>query len=358
MNISSFKLINGGYSGVTVKAVEPVAQGNMTVLDNVNRERPYPLPDDLRNKIQDMKYFFLNLTGHWIEPFNRYFDGAEYKVIPQPEGVEPPKGYFIMQNILNHTKVTGVTIKNSGFCMMGEIETVEGKKMGVTTPFVNETDDVAFFIEAMDRIAVIMDDLSGVIRSNKALPFNATEVVKSIGIKSEDASQMTEQEMIDMVIENLQDRGAIIMMSSDGNNMLSEGDKTTLYASTGSIDSHNIQEAGNHEEEDEKIAIVPENSEIDNQNLEDSDSAEMNEDEDAMSDQELFERGTSIIPETVVKEKGTLVSEKNFPNIDGGPIADNSVPAGGSLEDYEYSQNLGIPEGPGIENFEQPEDKW
>jgi hypothetical protein len=310
MNISKFKLISGGWIGIQVEAIESVVQGAVTILDKVSRTRPYPVPDYIRNGIQKLKYFYLNLTGHWVEPFNKYFDMDTYEMkVPEGGSVES-RSYVILQSLLNHTEITGVSTRNAGFCITGTIETVEGKKMGYSTPFITEEDDVSFYIEATDKINIIIDDIAKLLRSTKAIEFNAGNVAKAIGMSTEVTEGLSKQEMIDLVIEGLHQRGAIVLEPGDYIDNIEgtakdEG-KTTLHTGTKSIDSHNMPEAE-------------------------------------------VEKDTKNISKTTDKKsigKGTLASDKNFPLLDDKPVnisrEDKDIPEGGSIEDLEYSENMGL----------------
>lgn len=330
MNISKFKLSDGGYTGITVEAVESIAVGNLTILDHVTRKRPYPVPDDLREKIQNLKYFFLNLTGHWIEPYNKCFDIKDYTVIHPEAGTEPSKSYLLLQSILNRVVITGVSLKNAGFCISGTIETVEGKKMGLATPFVTEEDDVSFFIEAMDRITVIMDEIAGLLKSNKALGFNAKEVLSVTGVKTADLGDVSAEDMVNLVYEKFEAMGAIVLLN-DTPQAITEGKKegdTKVHKKTGSIDGKNVPDAIEHVEDEEKPVIIKEKAPI---------------------------------------GKGSLASEKNFPDMNDelprpkSGSTDTNIPDGGNLEHLEYSKNMGIPEeGAGIEGDEPvaPQGQW
>jgi hypothetical protein len=333
MKISKFRLINEGFTGVSVEAVESINQGNLTVLDKVSRLRTYPVPEHIRAKISKLKYFYLNLTHHWIDPFDKCFDNETYDFVKLGDQ-EPPKSYIILQTLMNHTKVLGVTMKNSGFVIIGTIESVEGKKISISTPFVTEEDDVSFFTEASDKIEEIMNDIAGLLKSTIALPFDEKQVLMAKGFKEDDIAGYSKQEMIDMVIEGLQDKGAIVLMNSDGTEPAAITDGTApskLHQKSGSIDSHRtkdaIEETG---EVDETIDVVAK-------------AIKMKKEKD---EKELSSSETPTPPPADKKPigKGSLASEGKFPDLDTGELRPKEeIPEGAVPEDMEYSQNMGIP---------------
>jgi hypothetical protein len=310
MQISSFKLIDEGYTGIRVTAKEAIPQGNLTIIDEVTRTRLYPLSDEAIKSVQKLKYFFLNLTGHWIEVFNKSFNSQTYEIIHPEPGTEPAKSYILLQSLLSHTKITGISLKNAGFCITGTIETVEGKKMGVTTPFVTEEDDLGFFLEATSKINSIIDGIAGILNSPKAVVFNAREVIEHKGLKKDHVDEMKADEMIDLVVNRLNDLGIVVLQNEPLG--LEEKKKDKVNTNTKSIDSHNVEEVQLHEE----TSTTTEADQI-------------------------------IIKDKKDFGKGSLASEKKFPRVgdDGkekpGIIPDN-IPEGGSLEHLEYSENLGM----------------
>ena len=333
MKISKFRLINEGFTGVSVEAVESINQGNLTVLDKVSRLRTYPVPEHIRAKISKLKYFYLNLTHHWIDPFDKCFDNETYDFVKLGDQ-EPPKSYIILQTLMNHTKVLGVTMKNSGFVIIGTIESVEGKKISISTPFVTEEDDVSFFTEASDKIEEIMNDIAGLLKSTIALPFDEKQVLMAKGFKEDDIAGYTKQEMIDMVIEGLQDKGAIVLMNSDGTEPAAITDGTApskLHQKSGSIDSHRTKDATEETGEvDETIDVVAK-------------AIKMKKEKD---EKELSSSEIPTPPPADKKPigKGSLASEGKFPDLDTGELRPKEeIPEGAVPEDMEYSQNMGIP---------------
>lgn len=321
MNVSKFSLINNGYIGIRVEAIEAVEQGNVTMLDHVSRTRRYNVSKELKTKINGLKYFFLNLTHHWIAPFNKYFDVGTYSVI-QPESDSQGSGYMLLQTLMNHTEITGITVKNAGFCISGTIEVTEDKKIAMTTPFITEEDDVSFFLDAHDRIISIMQAVADEMTSNKAPAIDAREIAKAI--KMHDIDKMNDEDVESNLIEKLQEKGFFVM-HADGDSVPQTKKDYKLHTTTGSIDSHHLPVS--KEVKEEKEIDTPPVPVIEKKNI----------------------------------GKGTLASEKNFPILDTDPVyiqrqSERNIPEGGTLEHLEFSENLGIPvEKDEIENVNQGE---
>jgi hypothetical protein len=343
MKISKFRLINEGFTGVSVEAVESINQGNLTVLDKVSRLRTYPVPEHIRAKISKLKYFYLNLTHHWIDPFDKCFDNETYDFVKLGDQ-EPPKSYIILQTLMNHTKVLGVTMKNAGFVIIGTIESVEGKKISISTPFITEEDDVSFFTEASDKIEEIMNDIAGLLKSTIALPFDEKQVLMAKGFKEDDIAGYSKQEMIDMVIEGLQDKGAIVLMNSDGTEPAAITDGTApskLHQKSGSIDSHRTKDAIEQGEDDNMIHPNVDGTPVTEDIV--AKAVKMKKEKDAK------ELSSSEIPTQPPADKkpigkGSLASEGKFPDLDTGELRPKEeIPEGAVPGDMEFSENMGIP---------------
>ena len=192
MNISKFKLRSGGIDGVTIHAIEKMPHENMMFLDEVSRTRKVPISDSLRKKIQNLKYFYLNLTSHWISPYNKYFDLKEYEILPVvPVDDKIPQGQTLLHDIWNKTSITGVTIKNGGFVITGEIEVVDGKKLGIATPFITEEDDLSFYMDAIKHIEDIMEELASAIETRMLpMPENKQQMMISFGENPDEVQAM------------------------------------------------------------------------------------------------------------------------------------------------------------------------
>lgn len=326
MNVTKFSLISNGYIGIRVSAVEAVERENVTMLDHVVRERRYQIPKDLREKINGLKYFFLNLTGHWISPFNKYFDINSYTVTDPEPGKEPTGAYNLLHSLLNHTQITGVSTRNAGFCISGTIDITDDKKIAITTPFVTEEDDVSFFVEAQEKIMGILESTAIEMTTTKAVSIDAREVAKAI--KMHDADKMNEKEVTENVIEKLQQKGFFVMKDENPDLPKVKSDYR-MHTGTSSIDSHKLPQ-----------------------------SVEVKEDDNA-DDTPKYQKEKKVEKKDI--GRGTLASEKNFPILDDIPVYvqkqhERDNPSGGSLEIFEHSENMGIPrEEPPSENVNQGE---
>lgn len=351
MSVSRIKLLNNGWGGIEVNATEIMHQGNFNIIDEVKRRRPLPVSDDIRKKVESLKYFYLNLTRHWMTPFNKYFDMTTYSVIDPKEGETPTPSYEMMKTLLNSTEITDIAVSASGFIISGKLEVISGKKIAITTPNVTEEDDVSFFLDAMDKINYIMEAVNGMIYSPKALEFDARTAAKHAQIKEAFDDEQSTEDIMKLFVDKLAGRGLVYIqdgpysepkkVEQDNNNPHTN---TTLHTNTSSIDSLNVADVIVHNEEPEPEP-EPEPGTTDDSHIGNAEPDDSNAGMEPTEDQIILEKDKKDIG------KGTLTSNKKFPKLgDETEDFNKEIPDDGTLESFEFSENLGQ-DGPRSENL-------
>jgi len=167
MKLTKFKLIDGG-RGIEVEAAQPIHKSGMLILDKYNISRKIAVSDKVKDAVSDLKYSFLNLTGHWMPPFSNYIDDQK-TFIPafekDPEIQKSDKTHEIIVKLWDHTRINGALIRDGAFMILGQIEVLDGKTIAINTPYICEDDDFHFFNETIERIEIaaeaIVEFLSG-----------------------------------------------------------------------------------------------------------------------------------------------------------------------------------------------------
>jgi hypothetical protein len=270
LEITKFKLIDAGRGGIIIEGHESILLSNhYHVIDEIKRKRKLVLSDQVMEEVQRLKYFFLNCTGHWMEPFNKYYDTLTNKALPiQPdENGKIKSGQEMLKNLLNKTEITGVSFSAGGFVITGTVEAVEGKKVTINTPHITEEDDLGFFQNAISCIEGCVHMVVNTFSSN-ILPNVDPKTVLS----EEEMQSLDMKELTNRVIEKLVDRNMIMLVKDEGPDALPENtdQKTTISTSTRSIDSNTVTEAETHTDEDEESPAdraVRENMNANNKNV-------------------------------------------------------------------------------------------
>ena len=399
MQLERFKLIDGGVGGISITCYELIrGKNNIIFKDYVTRTRTVPFPLKFKLNIQKLKYYFLVLTAHWIEPFDKYYDRLNHVTLPLPETSAVPMGQTILKEIMNKVSITGVIFEGNGFRITGFLDTVGGKKIGIATSIVTEEDDAGFFNEAKEMIKSTFSDVGLFFKEGMVIEDSPRSYLDDLGYKDEEnLGDLSEAELVERAVDAIQKRGGIIIMPEDGNIELDNlvdnkldifpadqvGDvKTTLDTRTGNIDGKHLQEVGEDntakidpEKEIEKFKEEKINKEKHAGNSSKEPTQEVSKSVD--SDREFPQEGISdddikaavgpvteeiseeVIPPVKTKKKkagSTLASEKDFAAATGEEVRDDAPVDLGNAEFSEdqspevddWSQDVPVNEESGI----------
>lgn len=334
MQIKKFKLINDGYDGIKVTAADAIKVNNAVTIDTIERTRNLPVPLDIRGKVAGLTYFFLNLTRHWVAPFNNYFNQTTYDLLPITPEAEMKKGEEILRNLWNDTTVTGASINNGEIILTGKINVFGEKTMGLATPTISADDDFGFYEELKTRLDEIADDIA-FLMDQKELTVDTTQMRYALP-KIEGGDEMTEDQLADKMLEKLSDKGVVILASP--NDMLAEKTKNKqIHESKSNVDGDNLQEG----------------KDADDGKDNDKEKKEEKKEKGSSKSDDESEQKSEAIPAA----ESTLASEGDFPDLDADDPTERGSAIqkgqeGGDLSQYEHSENMGS------ESEPEPKEPW
>jgi len=197
MKIHSFKLIEHGRTGVEVGAEEVVGtREGFGILDSVNRKRKLSLNLATMNEIEKLKYFFMVISGYWMEPFNKYFDFESYQPKPVNPDSEMPFGQMALRTLWNRIRIIGAQEKAVGFLLKGTYQISENKVMAINTPVITEDDDYSVFNDALDMLEKIFEMIAGYFAHAE----NSLEEKKKSMISDHSGEEIDESEITRQVL--------------------------------------------------------------------------------------------------------------------------------------------------------------
>jgi len=342
MKILKFKLISNGRDGITVDATETINTGKWKVSDHVQRTRKMPISDELTDLIQRLKYYYLNLTGHWISPYSNFYDDVNKKLLPVPS--ESPKpAHMTVKDIWSKTLVTGARIEKDGFLITGTVESVEGKKVGITTATITESDDIGFYA---DCLAVLHDIAEGI---SEYFSSHEISIDQAKRLLPEEAKTMTADELIEEAMKRFIDDDYFVMKG------IKQDEKAELNTGTGSIDSKDKPEAETVKEEktvtqdqknkDIKAHVEGNKGEQEGSFVGSAEGTPIDPTKQTAKAKEPFGKPAANIPADVSGNVATKAEEG---------AANESQ---GDMSGLEHSENMGIVEDEN-QNNTQKEDDW
>ena len=310
MQILKFKLVGNGGNGMLVEANEYLkSSGNFVIVDNVKRERKVIVPEAVMKEIAKLKYYFLNLTGHWHPSFTPFYDRLEHAVIPVTASASDD--HLLLKDMWQKTTIMGAKAEGGSFLIIGKMESVSEKYISLVTPKITMEDDLAFYDECMTVLDGIAKAIASYLKEGVVALDQYREKMPAQAINGKSTEEITE-----MVINDLQERGAIIMMDSMYSKELDGGEAMdAVVVKSGSIDGKSLADSSFEDDPDAADDMM------------EAASGETNEDDLDFKDPE-FE------PEKV--------------NVFGSPAAkiptdeDDHVDQAGDVSKYEHTENMGM----------------
>ena len=322
--ITEFKLFKKGYMGVEaqIKAFYESPEDGRTIVESGSRSRSLPIGEMLRKEIKKLKYSYLVLTGHWIQPFNDRFDTEKMEPRVPGEGESYDGPWQVLIDLWQKTVITGAKITpEREFLIKGYLEIIDKKPVNITTPQINMTDDFLFFDDTINMLNNISKGIIEYFTVGHILEQPRSTLKELAGYEEEQINERTDEEIEEQLIEILESKGAIILKNTDT-------PKTELPEAV-------KQEMAKDAEEDNQGdgSQVPANAPPDP--VEDQAEAQV----EAQGEAQVATGASIEIP---------LEDPEPVPEPEPEPEVSNSIPGaipggieGNPIADQEYSENMG-----------------
>lgn len=329
MKISKVKLLKGGLDGLEIEAKEYFSSGQYQIVDTVKRKRTSPLSPELIAQVTELKYFFLNLTGHWIPVYSKFYDRENKRLIPMTTDGGKPQEYI--KDLWNRTEIVSFGFNGIGFIITAKMTNVEDKPKNYTTPYITSDDDIGFFSDAILTLESLQDNIAKFLLSQKVL---IQETVKNIPIEMK--KNKTDEELAQMAVDILMNQGAIVLLPDDHQAIGEMSEKTTLHTNTRNIDGRSINQSN---------AVDDGNVEPEDSDLHKSVKGQ-NEDDETIEDPPRQAEKVNVF--------GPPASGADFPTAfnDGVPTKE-VIPE--DLSELEHSENIGTGE---IDSVGKESEEW
>jgi hypothetical protein len=243
--IGSFKLHKKGEEGIEISSEQlsrpfTTEDGDSDEVfeDKVNTFRKASVPAPILNSIGKLKYYFLNLTGHWISLYDKYIDMTTMELIPLDENAS--KGQQHLKALWQATTVTQVKYSSGTMQIMGVLDIVDSKPLPINPPAVTPEDELGWYEDAKDRIEAIFQLL---VQYFSTAPLKDIEDYRRYLLDRADEatkpsiSAFTDEQVMNTVLDGLSRRGYTILADAD------IVDQEALPETTHNAGSDPVQEA-------------------------------------------------------------------------------------------------------------------
>lgn len=218
--IGSFKLHKKGLEGIEISSEQLSrsiqADNNEIFQDNVNTFRKHQVPQPIIDATERLKFYFLSLTGHWIDLYDPYIDKETGMLHPLPEN--PKRGHIYLKTLWQSTTVTQVKFSEAFIQIMGTIDVIDDKPLPINPPKITHEDGLEWYMEAGKRIKGIFKLL---VQYFSTVPLKTADdyrkylVANTPEEQKADIASFDDEQVMNKVIDRLSNAGAIIMMDEE-----------------------------------------------------------------------------------------------------------------------------------------------
>lgn len=225
-SIGSFKLHKRGEEGISITSEQlskhfqtdkgDLDSQNQIYHDEVSTFRRESVPKHILDAIDRLKYFFLNITGHWISLYNKFIDLENFTLLPLDENVT--EGRRHLQSLWESTFVTQVKFDHNSFTIIGWMEVIDNKALNLSPPKVTADDDLDFYGDARGRIQSIIKllvDYFSTAAINDIEDYRKYLLEHTDETGRSEIAKFDEQQILNRVMDKFAKSGAIIMMDNN-----------------------------------------------------------------------------------------------------------------------------------------------
>jgi len=219
LKIKSVEVINEGFLGLTIEGDEYLPSKDKSsefTIDTIKRTRYTILPFEIRNSFKKLIYFYLQITGHWLSPFNKFLNDDGSFLIGIESEDEATNTYFMLKKLWDSVKIKKFKIQENAFTIIGSIETIKKKPISITTPKITiDDEDIEFYGDAIQVIEDICKDINEFLNSN-VLPTSKDErdMLSTVGSDrvKETLDTLSNEDVHKLALEHMDKIGAIVMI--------------------------------------------------------------------------------------------------------------------------------------------------
>ena len=268
MIIKKVELINKGNKGIKV-----AFDGQRKLNDQVSAKRKnlmtetFPLPVNLRLEFHKLKYFFLTMSGIWRDDeWTEYLRDDYTGFIPvddvlggkdDPQNAERDRvvsAIMAGDTAFSKTTIDGYEVDGSRIKILGSYEAIEGKKIKISLPFIDENDDYSFHQEATEIMRTISSNIFKYLKEDKLELGDIKTLLAEYLSKDEEIERVkkqTDEENYEELMLRLEQAGAIVIPLEGGKleKSLNSGSEKVEVVSENTMNANSFED---HESVNEK----------------------------------------------------------------------------------------------------------
>lgn len=223
--IGSFKLHKKGEGGISitsmqlskhVKPIENIDVDDKVYHDEIHTFRREKVPVHILKAIERLKYYFLNITGYWINLYDRYMDMTT--LMPTPASENVTEGRKHLEALWDATYVTQVKFDHNSFTIMGLMEVIDGKPLALNPQKVTSDDDLFFYEDARRAIEIIIKflvDYFSTAAITTMEDYRKYLLEHSDAVGKTEVAQYDDQQIFNRIIDKFHKEGMFVLTDLD-----------------------------------------------------------------------------------------------------------------------------------------------
>jgi hypothetical protein len=216
VKVNKFKLEGRGTYGIKVSGQETRPKDGFMVVVDIDMHFKIPLPTEIFATVQRLKKYMLDLCGYWHPSFEEFI--KQGRIVDQPLEGDRLKMYDHLTRLMESAEVTGVVRKDAFFIITGKVTNALGATVGVSSPLTGPSSgyDRWDFINRGCRAC--LDEVEKFVNDRRLRLMQAKQYAlwgEKDPEKIDQYESMTDEELLEVQIRNLESRGAIVMLPED-----------------------------------------------------------------------------------------------------------------------------------------------
>lgn len=221
MEIKKFKLLGEGFTGIEIEGTDVKHKEDTDVFVDLKMTYKVPVPADLIELLQGLKFYFLKITELLPEIAEDYFD-HEYNL---PKMKDYSKGvdksiYAHTNKLIQNIFITGFRYDGNSVLITAKMKGFEDLTFAINTPIVQFAMIRVGFEDDLERLVRdIKKNVTNFVEDVKLRKMPARQYLLDLFQKDEEMRQsingMSEAETEKMQIEKLTEKGFIVFKGEE-----------------------------------------------------------------------------------------------------------------------------------------------
>lgn len=222
MKIQKFKLIDGGLSGIEVEGIESSQkEDNTTVLVDSRKKYHVPVPSDITQLVQALKYYLLELCQLLPANADNFFEENKYRKMRDYDKTMDRHWYAHVEALVRACTITGFSFRDKIIIVTGKMRGMEDSVYALNSGAFN-TETIAkdaFEEDLIEVVSEIRKEIRSFVEDARIRKMNSRQYLLNLFEKDEKKADqvraMTDEETQAEQVKILEQKGWIVFKGEE-----------------------------------------------------------------------------------------------------------------------------------------------